>query len=261
MAHEDDIAAYARTHWWSGTDEIRLTKAARAFDCDLELFRTSNPDRARRKLIEILRHRTPVLLCVDDWGHWITVLRHQSKQFVVVDSNLDPVLNIITWSQLSRRWRYYDVDYDATDPPSLYDGFAVKPRFRVPMRADFSVDRVRYLRRQENHGLAVHWDEYLGDLMEVCRPRSSRMANALSMGEFLRRNQELISSRLEHWHGYVDRRDLDRLLQNFRFVAETYGLVIPSASARRALADISILATFWACASGGVGPIYGANED
>ena len=31
------IASTARTHWWSGTNEIQLARAARAFECDLIL--------------------------------------------------------------------------------------------------------------------------------------------------------------------------------------------------------------------------------
>ena len=49
---EDAIAHYARPHWWSGTDEIRLARAARAFDCDLELQRTRDPVKAHALLKE-----------------------------------------------------------------------------------------------------------------------------------------------------------------------------------------------------------------
>ena len=259
MASESEIAKHARTHWWSGTDEIRLAKAARAYGCELRYVRHRDPERARKELIAALR-RGPVLLCVDDWGHWIAVLRHHQGTFVVVDSDLDPVLNLLTWTKLRRRWRYLDTDYDDLDPPELYDLYAVKPRFRAPMRADFSVTRVKHLRRASNQDLAEHWNSYLDDLLAICRPRHNRMLLPLSMAEFLRRHQDLIVSRTDYWHGDVEPTAVKQLLSKYRFVAETYGLVIPRAASRRAVADIAILATLWIATTRGVGPMYGSGE-
>ncbi|RMH38167.1 MAG: hypothetical protein D6689_19965 [Deltaproteobacteria bacterium] len=260
MVDENDIARRAKTHWWSGTDEIGLARAARAYGAELELFRRRSAERARRDLIAALRERLPVLLCVDGWGHWITVLGCARDQFVIVDSNADPVLDIAPWPRLRRRWVYRDTDYDPDDPPELYDGCIVRPTNRVPMRATFSVARVRHLRHARNRDLAEHWDEYLGDLLAICRPRDQRMVAPLSMAEFLRRHGDLIVSRVVYWHGDVTTAHVSRLLRNFRFVAERYGLVIPNAVARRAIADLAILATMWAVATRGIGSLYGAGE-
>jgi hypothetical protein len=257
MVEADDIAATARTHWWSGTDEIRLARAAREFECDLVLERRRDAEEARKLLVEHLRQQTPVLLCVDDWAHWITVVRTEERRFVVIDSELDPVLSIHTWPELRRRWRYHDVEYDKDHPPVLYDLLAVEPRFPGAIKADFSVDRVKFLRRRENRMLALHWNEYLEDLLEVCRPPSVRIAEPLSMGEFLRRHQELLVSRVVHWHGDVQRAEIERVLRNLRFVSETYGLVVPSAATRRAVADLAILVTMWVCATRGIDDMYG----
>ncbi len=252
LVSEERIAVVARTHWWSGTNEIRLVRAARAFDCDLQLVRALRGDRARAQLIQHLRKRRPAILCVDDWGHWITVVRHEASTFVIIDSEREPVLDAVTWPQLRARWRYRDTDYDRKEPPELYDFYAVVPRFRVTVKADFSLARIRYLRRAENRMLANHWNEYVEDLMEICRPRSALQANPLSMGEFLRRHQELIIARVLYWHGTIEERQIVRFLRNLRFVAETYGLVIPSSLQRRALTDIAILATLHSMT-----PLYG----
>jgi hypothetical protein len=252
-----EIALEAKSHWWSGTDEIRLARAARQFDCDLLMERRRDAEQARKLLVKYLREQTPVLLCVDNWGHWITVVRAHASRFVVIDSGLDPVLNILTWPQLRARWQYRDTDYDASDPPVLYDLLAVQPRFRPTVKADFSQERVKFLRRPENHTLALFWNEYLEDLLEICRPASPSMVDSLSMGEFLRRHQELLLSRVTYWHGDIDREAILRLLRNFKFVSETYGLVIPSSATRRAVADLSILVTMWVVARRGIDELYG----
>jgi hypothetical protein len=258
MVDVTQIAQTAKTHWWSGTDEIQLARAAREFECDLLLERRSDSEEARKLLVKFLHERTPVLLCVDEWTHWITVLRAEGNRFVVVDSNSDPLLCVRTWPQLRKWWSYKDVDYSKTDPPVLYDLMAVVPRFRTTVKADFSVERVKFLRRPENRRLALHWNEYLEDLLEICRPPSVRIAQPLSMAEFLRRHAELLMTRVVYWHGDVNRDEVSRVLRDLRFVSETYGLVIPASMSRRALADLAIVISLWSCADRGVGPMFGA---
>ncbi len=254
----EQIAATARSHWWSGTDEIRLARAAREFECDLVLERRNDAEAGRKELVKLLREQTPVLLCVDKWEHWITVVRAEDRRFVVIDSTAEPVMNILTWPQLRARWRYFDVDHDKVDPPVLYDLMAVVPRFRTAVKADFSVERVKFLRRPENVQLARHWNEYLEDLLAICKPPSVRIAEPLSMGEFLRRHQELLVTRVVYWHGDLEREEVERVLRHLRFVSETYGLVVPTSAARRAVADLAILITLWACAWRGVDSMFGA---
>jgi len=261
LADEDHISSIAHPHWWSGTDEVRLARAAREFDCDIPFIRRRDPDLARGALIRYLRHRIPVLLCVDDWGHWITVVRHEASRFVVLDSREEPVLNVIEWPRLRNRWRYLDWEYDEYDPPALYDLHPVRPRFRVPITAQFSVQRAQHLRRPENQDLSLHWDSYLEDLLEICKPPSTRTTDAMTMGEFLRRHQDLLLNRATYWHGDIERESVARLLRNFRFVAETYGLLIPATRARQALCDMSMLVAFWAASAGGIGDLYGSTAD
>jgi hypothetical protein len=259
MVDVNQISTTAKTHWWSGTNEIQLARAARAFECDLVLERSSDPETARKILVKHMKEQTPVLLCVDEWSHWITVLRAEDRRFVVVDSQDDPLLSVRTWPQLRNWWRYHDYDYAKDNPPVLFDLMAVQPRFPITVRADFSVERVKFLRRPENRGLARHWNEYLEDLLEICKPPSSRLVEPLSMGEFLRRHQELLVTRVVYWHGDVNRNEVARVLRDLRFVSETYGLVIPASASRRALADLAIVISLWACSDRGVNPMFGAS--
>ena len=258
MVDVGDIAANAKTHHMAGTNEIQLARAARAVECDLVMERRQDPEEARKILTKFLKEQTPVLLCVEEWSHWVTVVRAEGARFVVVDSMDEPLLSVRTWPQLRNWWRYHDTDYSTTNPPLLYDLMAVTPRFKSTVKADFSVERVKFLRRPENRRLASHWNEYLEDLLEICRPPTHRIAQPLSMGEFLRRHQELILTRVVYWHGDVSREDVMRVLRDFRFVSETYGLVIPASMSRRATADLAILVSLWACADRGVDGMFGS---
>ena len=78
------------------------------------------------------------------------------------------------------------------------------------------------------------------------------------MGEFLRRHQELLLTRVVYWHGDISRDEVGRVLRDMRFVSETYGLVIPASMSRRALADLAILISIWACSQRGVGGMFGS---
>ncbi len=252
LTHEKDIEKVAHPHWWSGTDEVKLAKAARHFGYDLSLVRRRQQDLARVSLQQYLTRKVPVLLCVDGWSHWITAVAMQNDRFVYLDSKEEPVLKYCAWPQLRNRWKYQEVDQDTY----YYDLHPVRPLQPVPANANFSVDRAKYLRRPENRDLAKYWDAYLEDLMEICTKQSKRFAQTMSMGEFLRRNQELLLSRVCYWHGHIQREQIERILRNFRFVAETYGLVIPQTAAKRALVDITVLLAFWAASVCGIGAMY-----
>jgi len=258
-ADEDAVTRAAEPHWWAGTDEVKLARAARAFNCDLPFIRRCDADGAYDALVRYTSKRVPVLLCVDEWEHWVTVVRHEDSRFVILDSRHEPVVNVVAWPQLRSRWAYVGWEYDEYDPPTWFDLHPVKPRIRSGVQAQFSVERAQFLRRPENADLSRHWDDYLEDLLEICRPASSRV-RSLSMGQFLRRHQEMLTKRLCYWHGYIDKQAVARLLRNFRFVADTYGLVIPAAASRRAITDMSMLLAFWASAAFGVGDMYGSDD-
>jgi hypothetical protein len=256
LADEQVIASIANPHWWAGTNEVKLARAARHFDCELPMVRRTDEDRARRALVRYVDQQLPVIICVDQWDHWITVVRHENARFVLLDSRYEPVVQVTDWPRLRQRWRYIDEHEDSGKP--LYDMHPVRPRFRVQVRAQFSVERAQFLRRPANAALAKHWDSYLGDLLQICQPRG-RKSRALSMAEFLRRHHAVLVSRVMYWHGHLEREQVLRVLRNFRFVAETYGLIVPESSARQALVDLAVLLALWAAANAGVDAMYGSD--
>ena len=273
LADPAHLTRLARTHWWSGTDEVRLARAARAYDCDMQVIEATDERVARIALVQTLGAGYPVLLCVDDWEHWITVVHHSAGKFVVLDSREEPVVAVLDWKHLEARWRYEDWEQleelqeeaeedeaDDIELPVYYDLHPVRPRFRREMRAKFSLARARALRRPENRDLGSCWDEYLADLMEICRPRSPLHIDALSMGEFLRRHGELLFERVTHWHGAVKPTEVRRVARDLEFVADTYGLVVPAMVTRRALTDLAILLTLWSAAREGVRPLYASDK-
>ena len=46
------------------------------------------------------------------------------------------------------------------------------------------------------------------------------------------------------------------MARNLRFVADTYGMVVPAGARRRGLADVAILLALWAAGRQAVAPFY-----
>ena len=102
---EDQIGIIAGSTWWSGTDEFGLSRAARRFNCKMKHFQSSNTNDARRMLIMQLKKGYPCILSVKNWEHWCTVVSHQKGRFVVIDSELDKVVSVLTANSLMKRWK------------------------------------------------------------------------------------------------------------------------------------------------------------
>jgi hypothetical protein len=256
LVPEKEISRVAGTSW-HGTDDSRLARAARRYGCDLLMIRKHDPERARRELIAYLRQNVPCLICVGEWSHWVTVVKEERGQFILLDSLNPAVLVIAPWPKLRRMWVYHEEDdYDEETVHTIYDLHPLVPRGRVRTRAKFSLERARYLRRKANREFAQLWDAYVEDLLAICRPRTPLSARVISLGEFLRRHETMILDQLDYWHGHIERRAAARVLEQMHFVADTYGLVIPTADEKRAISAISLILGLWAAAEYGVRPVY-----
>jgi hypothetical protein len=255
---ENDISRIAGTHWWAGTDEIKLTRAARAYDCQMLMIRRKHSLPAKRELLLALKRGHPSLLCVDGWNHWITVVGAEKGKFIIIDSREAPVVCITDWRSLRRRWVYQEADEDdPTLTKNLYDHYPVVPRFRLKTKAHFSLQRARYLRQPQSRSFATHWDEYFNDLITICTPRSPRQSKVFPLGELFRRHGVMISDQIAYWHGSVKRTHLQRILRNLKFVADTYDLVVRAEDEKRAIAAVTANLALWAASKYGVGEVYG----
>ncbi len=258
IVNENAVSRIAGTHWWSGTDEIKLAHAAKAYGCNMKVIRRKNALRAKRELLFSLKKGYPALLCVDEWNHWITVVGAERGKFISIDSREAPVVCIDTWKALKKRWVYHQVDTDdPTQTETFYDLHPVIPKFRVRTKAHFSLKRARDLRRPENRSFATHWDEYFTDLSNFCTPRTPRSEKVFPMGELLRRHGTMIRSQVAFWHGTVKREQIARILRNYKFIADTYDLVVREEDEKRAITAITANLALWAASKYGVDEVYG----
>ena len=250
--NEKEIGRRAGSTWWYGTDEIGLAKAAKSFDCRMKYFRRESPDDALRVLANHLRKGLPCILSVDNWEHWFTVINEQAGRFILVDSGLDKVITTYSARQLSKRWKYVDSENGFES----YDGYALTSNFKPLTKANFSLEKARYVMRDRSRELAEKWDTYFNDLISICRPRTPLSRRTISFNEFLRRHEKLLVKQVANWHGQPTYQELKRILKNMQFVAEVYDLVIHAEDQKKALVDLTSVLMMYACGKYGMDPIY-----
>ncbi len=250
--NEDQIGITAGSTWWGGTDELGLARAARKYGCRMKHIQSSNPDDARRALNKLLKKGIPCLLSVDNWEHWLTVINYSRGKYVLVDSALDSVVTILTSAQLMRKWRYKD----SYDDIISYDGYALIPKFKIYTRAKFDIKKARELMLVKNQKLARNWDNYFNDVSAIGRPRTKLSYNFITFSELMRRNRKNLINRVADWHGQPSYSEIEQILNNMKFVADAYDIIIPIEDEKKAIIDITSLLMIYACGKYGMHKVY-----
>ena len=250
--HENQISHIAGSTWWAGTDEIGLSRAAKRFSVRLKYLQSSNPNDARRMINEELKKNRPLLLCVQNWEHWCTVVSYKKGEYVVVDSEYDKVILVRSYDKLLRNWRCKDYNTGVIS----YDAYSLVPQHKIYTHANFTPEKALKLMSKKYERLSKKWDVYVNDLFSITKPRTTLTTNCISFTEFLRRNQHNLVYQVADWHGMPTYAEIENILDNMRFVAEIYDLIIPADEEKKALIDITSLLMIYACGKYGMDPVY-----
>lgn len=248
---ENEIAKYAGSTWWAGTDEIGLAKAAEKYNCRMEYFRTDNACEAVEMLNGKLSAGQPCILSVNNWGHWLTVLGYEDDSYITVDSGQHRVISILPENKLIKRWRYFE-----KGSPESYDGYAVIPEFNVVSTAVFTLEKARLLMYKRNQSLAKNWDSYFNDIISICRPRRPQNGAYIPVSEFFRRYSEMIIQCVVFWHGSLRHKELEKVMEHFQFIAEVYDLVVYCEDEKKSIADFTSVLMMYACGKYGMQEFY-----
>jgi hypothetical protein len=216
-----------------GADERDLDRAARRYGCVLSGERWAAADDARTALRAHLSRRTPVLLCVDQWNHWIVAVGADGDAVIVFDSRQADVVQIVDWNGLLAR-----VVYRAAFGATLYDLHPLVPR-RVPTaRAEFSRARAEFLRRPSSRALRCSWEHYVRALVPLARPPGPQAEWTVLLGNVVRE----YTPRVLADSTAAERGPLRAHLRHAAFVADTYALEVGPDQTALALAAVRGLA-------------------
>jgi hypothetical protein len=242
MEDEKEIEALAGSTWWYGTDEIGLEKAANHYDCDLiSMESTGNTGEILKSLKSNLKNGLPAILCVDKWGHWITVIKYEKNKFICVDSGERRVIILLAERELLRRWKYNGANNIPT-----YSWYVLKPWYKTRTKAKMNIDVAKQLMSPKYKDLALKWDSYFNVLKEVTRSKNPSSEYTITFKEFLRRNQKMMIELVADWQGEIEYRELDIVIENFLFVANVYDMVIHFDDEKTALITFSSVLMMYA---------------
>ena len=223
-ADERHLAKLAGTDQ-TGTDEIELARAARHFGCELGFVRQREPEPARRDLARFLTTGLPVLLCIEQWDHWVVAVHEDDGMFVVLDSRAPAVFRILPWEYLRGLLVYGD-----GRRTGVYDLHPLEPREARLPRPLFTVERARFLQQWENRGIAEDWHGYLADALVVMDGAACEGMEGLRPGELFGRHEPELLDSVTPNNEKGNRSAARQVLRGLRFVADTYGLRLDPAS-------------------------------
>ena len=229
-ADEATIARLAGTDP-SGTDEAELMRAARHFDCELQSVRWRDPDTARHDLTLHLGRGTPVLLCIEQWDHWVVAAHEHDGTFAIVDSRAAGIFRILPWEYLRDLLAFRERRAGS----AIYDLHPLVPRRDSGRRPILTLDRVRFLQHWENQMVAGDWHTLLTEVLEVTGPADDTGGPTLSPGLFFGRHEPGVLDAIAPTNESGRRTEARQGLGGLRFLADTYGLRVAVADESNAL--------------------------
>lgn len=238
FTHEEDLTRLAGSTE-DGTDESQLERAARRFGCNLPLVRRRTPDAARRALAAELERGRPVLLCVDQWEHWITAVALHGQDVVVFDSHFATPLRVEPWARLEQRLGYHQRRWRGLWERTMYDLHPLVPRRGRRFRLSLPCEAVAYLLRPENALLIQKLDDVARGLLELAVQPGPQLELGFGLDAFLAMRREAIAELALGTQPGAAPQDVQRGVDWLIFVARLYAISLkpelePHAVARAA---------------------------
>jgi hypothetical protein len=220
QADEREIAKTAGTDA-TGTDEAELARAAHDYGCELHTVRRRDPHSAARDLESYLTRDVPVLLCIEQWDHWVVVACEDDGIFVVVDSRTPVLFRLVPWELLQRLLVYHEGGRGR----HLYDLHPLVPRERARRAPALTVERARFLREWDNRDVVRDWHGFLADVREAF---GDTQEPGVTPGVFFGRYEPALLDAVTPTNEAGQRSEARRILRAMRFVADAYGWTVPS---------------------------------
>ncbi len=238
--------------WWDGTDEVGLERAANFFNFKFIGFSADTVRKAVKTLNMYLKNNYPCVLSVDNWKHWITVVNYKSSKYVIINSGEAKVFYTLTAKELIDYWASFNEDTGKVS----YDGYAVIPKFKTKVHANFTPKKAEILMYPENKDLAINWVDYYNDLLVYTTPLTVSTINYITYSDFIKKHAENIIQKVAYWHGNISTKELKKIVNNMEFVAEIYNFVILKNNECKATNDLALLLMMYACGKYGMSNFY-----
>jgi hypothetical protein len=224
FAHENQIARIARSTELRGTDERQLARAARRFQADLPVSRRGSAAGAREEVERWLGRGTPVLLCLDQWDHWVTAVAADRADVVLFDSKFDAPLLVTPWDEVVERLVFQERRHSSWSR-ALYDVHPAVPR-RPGFRLRMTPARARHLLHPDQATLAARWDDYARHALALSLPAGEQLELGPPLADFAASRRTAILERVAARRGRADDGAAAQILEGLAFTAALYAAVL-----------------------------------
>jgi hypothetical protein len=237
----------ARTNH-KGTSEASLRQAAERFGYRLEenaVFEKEKGIQAYRWLVRELKQSRPVILCVDDFTHWVLAIGIIERRIALADPAVHDQtkhFGLYTRGGLLKRWW---IDDPEKVEQSQYYGMSVVPdsklaKSRAKRALKLTEGILRTLQRDDDTD--IH--EAARDLYRIFTAAGTGRANGcerLSTGDVMSRYEEDILAAVGRWHSESDIKLLKPVYQTYKDVAAALEYTIPEKHVSRVVAELTAL--------------------
>jgi ABC-type bacteriocin/lantibiotic exporter with double-glycine peptidase domain len=109
-----------------GTSAAGIRAGISAVACTAVDIKLRDASEARKKLEECLTLGHPVIMCVDDWTHWVALVGSINSKAIIADSASVHLIEYYKWPDLMERWkhigsRYHGIIVEPPAAPTLSD--------------------------------------------------------------------------------------------------------------------------------------------
>jgi hypothetical protein len=237
-AHEDALARLAGSTEQSGTDDRQLARAASAHGCTLSVARRAHGWAARHELRRCFARAVPVLLCLDQWEHWVTVVSADAHDVVVFDSQFDnAVIRLEPWERVIERLVYRKRRWRGVWTQRLYDLHPLETRVGGP-RLRLTPEGVRRLLATEDGPIIDRWDEYARRLLPLAAP-AGRSGHLAPLTSFLTAHADRIVAEVARGRGASLGPSAEREVRRLALAAELYDLRLRPMLLRRVIVRLA----------------------
>jgi hypothetical protein len=236
FAHEDRLARLAGSDEHRGTDERQLARAARRYQTELPVARRGTAAGARAEIESWVGRGIPVLLCLDQWDHWVTAVAADPGHVVLFDSKYDAPLLLTPWDEVAARLVYQERRLGSWTR-ALYDVHPTLPR-RPTYRLRLTPARARYLLHPDQAILASRWDDYARHALALALPAGEQMELGTPLADFAASRRTAILERAAARSGR-DNGNAAQILEGVAFAATLYGAVLRPETEPRAVGQLA----------------------
>ncbi|MCE1189841.1 MAG: hypothetical protein LWX56_11965 [Ignavibacteria bacterium] len=215
----------------SGTNEHRISKALRHYECNPVKISEKSPDKLKKLVDGYLDKNIPIIASVCNYEHWSVLAGRRGKKYFWIDSSEDVIIGYSSWNEILE-WM------DNGDEP--YNGIAVEyDKDKSPCRDISALHKLR----QDNEWLFGNYGRTLSDLLDIVN--SDFAVPDTDAVDLFKNCRDDVVQNLVFLYEYADEDDLYELIDAYIILARLHNLKYSKKHESAVLIRLGIVLAFY----------------